>query len=96
MGFKPAGSVVDHRLLRLGGDEIRVHLDILVADKHHDIRNAAIGTTSRVEEMQRFVEGVGEGHSAGVWEDVPKDRPEFKAKRRKAAAVKPVEEMGSC
>ena len=60
------------------------------------ICNAAIGNTSRFEEMQRFFEGVGEGHSAGVWEDVPKDRPEFKAKRRKAAAVKPVEEMGSC
>ena len=54
------------------------------------------GNAGRFEEMKTFFEGVGEGHAAGVWEDVPKDRPEFKAKRRKAAAAKPVEEMGSC
>ncbi len=30
--------------------------------------------------MRDFFEGVGTGHSAGVWENTPIDRPEFKAK----------------
>jgi 3,8-divinyl chlorophyllide a/chlorophyllide a reductase subunit Y len=46
--------------------------------------------------MLSFFEGVGEGHAAGVWEDVPRDRPEFRAKRAKLAAAKPAEEMGAC
>jgi chlorophyllide a reductase subunit Y len=28
--------------------------------------------------MQAFFAGVGEGHAAGVWEEVPQDRPEFR------------------
>jgi chlorophyllide a reductase subunit Y len=58
--------------------------------------NAALKNADRFSEMKTFFDGVGEGYAAGIWEDVPKDRPEFKAKRRKAAAVKPAEEMGSC
>ena len=28
--------------------------------------------------MKDFFAGVGEGPAAGVWEDVPRDRPEFR------------------
>ena len=46
-------------------------------------------------DMKDFFEGVGEGHSAGVWEDVPVDRPEFRKKyagmlAAKATAYPPV------
>jgi len=58
--------------------------------------NAALKNGSRFAEMKTFFDGVGEGYAAGIWQDVPKDRPEFKAKRRKAMAAKPAEEMGSC
>lgn len=40
--------------------------------------NAALGNKGRFETMKEFFAGVGEGHAAGVWEDVPKDRPEFR------------------
>ena len=47
--------------------------------------------------MQAFFEGVGEGYAAGVWQDTPRDRPEFKIKQRaKIAAKKPVEEAIGC
>ena len=58
--------------------------------------NAAISNQSRFDEMKSFFGGVGEGFNAGVWEDVPKDRPEFKKKQRAKNSRKPVEEMGSC
>ncbi len=58
--------------------------------------NAALASKSRFDAMRDFFEGVGAGHAAGVWETVPRDRPEFKAKRRAKAAKPPVEEMGSC
>ncbi len=41
--------------------------------------NAALANKERFEQMKNFFEGVGTGHSAGVWETQPKDRPEFKA-----------------
>ena len=41
--------------------------------------NAAMGGKARFDEMKAFFEGVGEGYSAGVWEDTPRDRPEFRA-----------------
>ena len=28
--------------------------------------------------MRDFFEGVGTGDAAGIWEDVPQDRPEFR------------------
>jgi chlorophyllide a reductase subunit Y len=40
--------------------------------------NAALANKSRFETMQAFFAGVGEGHAAGIWEDVPRDRPEFR------------------
>jgi chlorophyllide a reductase subunit Y len=42
--------------------------------------NAAIANKARFDEMQAFFTGVGEGSAAGVWEDVPQDRPEFRKK----------------
>jgi chlorophyllide a reductase subunit Y len=34
---------------------------------------------ARFTEMKNFFEGVGTGATAGVWEGMPVDRPEFKA-----------------
>jgi chlorophyllide a reductase subunit Y len=42
--------------------------------------NAALGNKARFDRMSAFFEGVGTGHAAGVWEDTPVDRPEFKAR----------------
>ncbi len=56
--------------------------------------NAAMAGRARFGVMKDFFEGVGEGFSAGVWEDVPVDNPQFRkdytrrletaAKKRKA------------
>jgi len=35
-----------------------------------------------------FFEGVGEGHAAGVWDDTPHDRPEFRKKYAGMLAAK--------
>jgi chlorophyllide a reductase subunit Y len=40
--------------------------------------NAALANKSRFDTMKTFFAGVGDGYSAGIWEDVPKDRPEFR------------------
>jgi len=42
--------------------------------------NAAIANKERFDTMKDFFEGVGTGHASGVWEDTPRDRPEFRAK----------------
>jgi chlorophyllide a reductase subunit Y len=42
--------------------------------------NAALENKDRMHQMREFFEGVGTGHTAGVWEEVPKDRPDFKRK----------------
>jgi chlorophyllide a reductase subunit Y len=59
--------------------------------------NAALGSKPRFDEMKAFFEGVGEGYTAGIWEDVPQDNPAFKAdyKRRldKDAKKRKAEEM---
>ena len=41
---------------------------------------SAIASKGRMDFMKAFFEGVGEGHAAGVWEDTPKDRPDFRKK----------------
>ncbi len=53
--------------------------------------NAALASKGRFEEMRDFFEGVGTGDKAGIWQDLPKERPEFRkqqlvqlAKRRKS------------
>ena len=40
--------------------------------------NAALGGKARFDEMKAFFDGVGTGDAAGIWEDVPRDRPEFR------------------
>ncbi|MFN7270229.1 MAG: chlorophyllide a reductase subunit Y, partial [Cereibacter sp.] len=45
--------------------------------------NAAIAGRDRMEGMQRFFEGVGDGDSAGIWEGSPNLRPEFRAAHQK-------------
>ncbi len=59
--------------------------------------NAAIAGKARFDRMREFFDGVGEGHAAGVWEDVPRDRPEFAANYRrlleKQAKKRKAEEM---
>ena len=53
--------------------------------------NTAVNNKARFDEMREFFEGVGTGYASGVWQDVPRDRPEFReknlvqiAKRKKA------------
>jgi chlorophyllide a reductase subunit Y len=58
--------------------------------------NAALSNQDRFSQMKDFFAGVGEGHAAGVWEDIPRDRPQFKKKHRAKTAQKPAEEMGAC
>ena len=50
--------------------------------------NAALANKSRFDEMRDFFEGVGEGHAAGVWEETPVDRPEFRKKYAGMLAAK--------
>ncbi len=40
--------------------------------------NTALHNKGRFETMREFFAGVGEGYAAGVWEDTPHDRPEFR------------------
>lgn len=59
--------------------------------------NAALGTKARFDEMKAFFNGVGEGFAAGIWEDVPKDNPGFRAdytrRLEKEAKKRKAEEM---
>ena len=59
--------------------------------------NAAIAAKPRFDAMKAFFNGVGEGCAAGIWEEVPQDRPEFRSeyKRRldKEAKKRKAEEM---
>jgi chlorophyllide a reductase subunit Y len=59
--------------------------------------NAALGNGARFERMRRFFAGVGEGTTAGIWSEPPRDRPEFKAKyaARRIAAAKAEEAVGA-
>jgi 3,8-divinyl chlorophyllide a/chlorophyllide a reductase subunit Y len=56
--------------------------------------NAAMANAPRFAALREFFDGVGQGFASGVWESVPRDRPEFKAKRRAKAAKAQVEDMG--
>ncbi|MEL6575111.1 MAG: nitrogenase component 1, partial [Pseudomonadota bacterium] len=40
----------------------------------------AIAGKTRMDAMRAFFEGVGTGMSAGVWEETPKERPDFRKK----------------
>jgi 3,8-divinyl chlorophyllide a/chlorophyllide a reductase subunit Y len=58
--------------------------------------NAAIGNKGRFDAMSSFFGEVGKGANAGVWSEIPRDRPEFRKKtlaaNSKAAASKAIEE----
>jgi chlorophyllide a reductase subunit Y len=59
--------------------------------------NAALSNKARFDRMSAFFEGVGSGHSAGIWEDTPKDKPEFRARYAKQqAALRKNEEAVGC
>ena len=49
--------------------------------------NAALGNKARFDRMSAFFEGVGHGDTAGVWEETPVARPEFKARYAKTQAA---------
>jgi chlorophyllide a reductase subunit Y len=40
--------------------------------------NAALANKARFATMKNFFAGVGVAHAAGIWEDVPRERPEFR------------------
>jgi chlorophyllide a reductase subunit Y len=42
--------------------------------------NAAMGNKERFGIMKDFFDGVGDGFTAGIWQDMPADRPEFRKK----------------
>jgi chlorophyllide a reductase subunit Y len=46
--------------------------------------NTAMANRERMASMRSFFEGVGQGHAAGVWEELPRERPEFRRDRAKA------------
>jgi len=60
--------------------------------------NTAIAGKHRFDEMEAFFAGVGTGDNAGVWEEPPRDRPEFRESYQrqmaKLAAKRKAEEMG--
>ena len=59
--------------------------------------NAALGNKARFDKMRDFFEGVGRDDNAGIWQDTPVDRPQFKKKfaAQTAAALKAAEAVGS-
>jgi chlorophyllide a reductase subunit Y len=49
--------------------------------------NTALANKDRFNRMSAFFEGVGTGHAAGIFEDTPVDRPEFKIRYAKTMAA---------
>jgi chlorophyllide a reductase subunit Y len=60
--------------------------------------NAALASKGRFDEMKAFFGKTGMGHQAGIWEEVPRDRPEFREQYQKQVArqakARKAEEMG--
>ena len=56
---------------------------IVGADSLAEVVNAAIASKARFERMKNFFSGVGEGFAAGIWEDAPRDRPEFRERYKR-------------
>jgi chlorophyllide a reductase subunit Y len=50
--------------------------------------NAALANGARFAAMKDFFAGVGEGHAAGIFEQVPTDRPEFRESYRRQNAAR--------
>lgn len=64
-----------------------------------DVVNAALANKSRFEKMSEFFDGVGSGHTAGIWEDKPVENIAFRKKyaakiARSANAVDAGEAVG--
>ncbi len=59
--------------------------------------NAALANQHRFDRMTAFFEGVGSGATAGIWENTPVDRPEYKAKfaAKRLAMAKAEEAIGA-
>ena len=55
--------------------------------------NAALGNQGRFEAMRDFFEGVGTGHAAGVWQDVPQRRQGPKTVPARKPEHDPIGEM---
>ena len=59
---------------------------------------SALGNRARFDGMREFFEGVGAGDTAGIWEGVPRLRPEFREQHQrklaKLAKARAAEEMG--
>jgi chlorophyllide a reductase subunit Y len=49
--------------------------------------NAALRNKARFNTMREFFGDVGSGDNAGVWEEVPRMRPEFRERTRKQMAA---------
>ena len=49
--------------------------------------NAAIAGKARFDEMRDFFEGVGDGDTAGVWEDTPVVNEDFRRKQRRKLEI---------
>jgi len=60
--------------------------------------NAALGNKARFDAMKSFFAGVGTGHTAGVWQESPRDHAQFReryqAQLERLAAKRKSEEMG--
>jgi 3,8-divinyl chlorophyllide a/chlorophyllide a reductase subunit Y len=52
-----------------------------------EVVNAAIASKPRFDQMKQFFSGVGEGFSAGIWQDTPKERAEFRERYRRQVAA---------
>jgi len=46
----------------------------------------ALASRHRFDEMRTFFDGVGEGDAAGIWQQVPEDRPAFRARHARQNA----------
>ncbi|MBO1020456.1 chlorophyllide a reductase subunit Y [Methylobacterium sp. SD274] len=55
--------------------------------------NTALGNRHRFDAMRDFFDGVGEGHAAGIWEDVPKVRQNVASATRGKPSHNPIGEM---
>ncbi len=60
---------------------------VLGAGSLADVVNAAIGSKDRFDAMKDFFEGVGTGPTAGIWQEQPVDRPDFRAKYKRAREI---------
>ncbi len=73
-------------------------MGVMGAGSLAQVINAAIGNKERFDTMEAFFTDVGHDHAAGVWDEIPQDRPDFKADTRrrmeKLAKKRKAEEMG--